>query len=260
MLDVIALSKRFTLTKKEQKQKNSKSMLAVNDVSLHCAAGGITGLLGCNGAGKTTTLRLLSTAMQASAGQIVWQGKNINDDLAFYRRQIGFISGNTKLYRRLTVAENMRYFGQLYQMPKTQIEQRIEELASRLQMSDFLHRKADDLSTGMYQRANLARAIVHNPQLLILDEPTTGLDVAAAEIVLQVMQQEQQAGKTVIFSTHHMHEVERLCDQIVVIHQGQRRYAGTVPNFLAQTHTERLDHALLSVIQTATSNPPSLAD
>lgn len=248
MLEVSGLYKTFRLTKKEQKQKKLKAVNAVQNLSFNCQSGRITGLLGTNGAGKTTTLRLLSTAMSATQGKISWQGKPLSSNIGDYRRQIGFISGNTKLYRRLTVAENLRYFAQLYGMEKSQIEARIDELSQRLKLGDFIERKADDLSTGMYQRANLARAIVHNPELLILDEPTTGLDVAAAEIVLKVMQEEKARGKTVIFSTHHMHEVERLCDQIVVIHQGKLRFDGQVPQFLAQTERDTLHDALLTIV------------
>jgi sodium transport system ATP-binding protein len=250
LLQVNSLSKTFSLSRKEQKLRKIKRLDAVSDVSFHCAAGSITGMLGTNGAGKTTTLRMLSTAFQASGGNIEFEGTDIYQNISQYRSQIGFISGDTKLYRRLTVAENLRYFGRLYGMNKTELESSIEQLSQRLQLSEFLHRKADDLSTGMYQRANLARALVHNPKLLILDEPTTGLDIAAAEIVLDVMKEEQQRGKTVIFSTHHMHEVSRLCDQIVVINKGKNAFTGSIPEFLEQTTQPSLDLALLSVVKT----------
>ncbi|RXJ71989.1 ABC transporter [Veronia nyctiphanis] len=231
MLKVENISKTFRLNKKEAKRQGKQIINAVDNISFDCQPGTICGMLGTNGAGKSTTLRLLSTAMLPTSGDISWKQKSIDKRVNEYRRKVGFLSGNTKLYRRLTVSENMRYFGQLYGMTEQEIFVRTEKLAAQLELGNFIDRRADELSTGMYQRATLGRALIHDPELLILDEPTTGLDVKAAETVLEVMENEKSAGKTVIFSTHHMHEVERLCDEIVVINKGKCVFAGPQSGF-----------------------------
>lgn len=247
MLKVQGLCKEFKLAKKvkgEEPRAQGKIFKAVSELTFEARRGEVVGLLGANGAGKTTTLRLLSGILKPSSGSIECELANFQEEPSEYRRQLGFLSGSKGLYDRLTVHENLNYFGRLYGMNRADIKSRIEELSQMLELSAFLHRKVSELSTGMRQRASIARALIHDPQLVILDEPTTGLDIVATERVLQCIEKLKAAGKTLLFATHHMHEVDLLCDRILVIDQGRSRFFGNLPEFLSHYETECLNRAL----------------
>jgi sodium transport system ATP-binding protein len=243
MIEVKNLKKRFQLDKKTIKENRKKdpAMLdvredggwfnAVRDVSFSCKAGQVLGLLGPNGAGKTTSLRMLSTALQPTQGQIVINGEDVVADPLAMRKRIGFLSGSTNLYHRLTVRENVRYFGSLHNMPDDELDSEIERIFALLDINRFADKKADSLSTGMKQRANIARAVIHKPQVIILDEPTTGLDVISAETILDFIESYKGSNVPVIFSTHHLHEVEKLCDRVVLIDDGMTQFNGTLDEF-----------------------------
>lgn len=239
MIEIKKLAKRFAvdnpkkLSEQERKDPRLKGRFfhSVQDVSFSCNNGEVLGLLGPNGAGKTTTLRILSTALKADAGSIFIDGEDVLQNPIIARKKIGFLSGTTGLYGRLSGRENIAYFGQLHGMSKSQIEQRIDELADLLDMHSFLDRRSETFSSGMKQKTAIARAVMHKPALVILDEPTTGLDIMATQTVLEFIQRLKADGTPVIFSTHHLDEVNELCDRVTVIDQGSSCFNGSLQDF-----------------------------
>lgn len=221
---------------------------AVRDVSMRVGAGEVLGLLGPNGAGKTTLLRVLATALSPSRGRVLLDGVDLGREPLGVRRRLGFLSGDTGLYERLTAREVLRYFGRLWGMTGEAIERRTGELAAVLEMQGFLERRCGALSTGMRQRVSIARALFHDPAVVIFDEPTTGLDVAAADTILRLVERCRAEGKTVVLSTHHMHEVERVCDRVVLIHEGTVRFEGDVAAMREAGGGGALDQAFLRLI------------
>jgi sodium transport system ATP-binding protein len=199
---------------------------AVSDVSFDCKPGAIFGLLGPNGAGKTTTLRILSTVLKPTGGTAIVAGYDVVAEPEKVRANIGFMSANTGIYDRMTAWELVEYFGQLYQMPKERLRERMELIFGWLQMNDFRDVLGSKMSTGMKQKVSIARTIVHDPPVLIFDEPTSGLDVLVARIVLQKIAELRDQGKTIIFSTHAMHEVKKLCSRVAIIHRGRVQAEG----------------------------------
>ena len=247
MLTVQGLRKIFRLSKKASSSEPraiNGEFPAVNGLNFDAKRGEVIGLLGANGAGKTTTLRLLAGIMKATSGQIDCALANPQTDRLAYRRQLGFLSGSKGLYDRLTVRENLHYFGRLYQLRPTQLTERVSELSDLLALESFLDRRVSDLSTGMRQRAAIARALVQDPQLIVFDEPTTGLDIVATERVLQCMEQLKLAGKTILFATHHLEEVSLLCDRILVVDQGEQQFFGSIESFLTRYDSSHLNQAL----------------
>ena len=209
--------------------KEFGSLRAVDDLSFHVDRGEIFGLLGPNGAGKTTTLRMLSGLLSPTTGEAFIAGHSMTGNRQAARGALGFLTGDMDLYRRLTPAELLTYFGQLYEVPKSELRSRVEYLIDAFGIADFRDQHCEKLSTGQKQRVSIARTLVHDPAVVILDEPTTGLDIMASEFILQFMRDmAREQDKTVIFSTHHLNEVERLCDRIAVIHQGRLRQSGPV--------------------------------
>lgn len=241
MITVNQLAKRFAvenpkkLSEQEKKDPRLKGRFfhSVKDVSFRCEKGQVLGLLGPNGAGKTTTLRMLSTALQADEGQISIDGVDAIKQPIEARRKIGFLTGATGLYGRLSGRENIEYFGRLQGMSETEIASRIDELANLLDMHSFLDRRSENFSTGMKQKTSIARAVVHKPSVVILDEPTTGLDIMATQTVLEFIQHLKQQNTPIIFSTHHLDEVAELCDQVSVIDEGVSKFNGSVAEFSA---------------------------
>ncbi|MBE1299647.1 MAG: ATP-binding cassette domain-containing protein [Alteromonadaceae bacterium] len=239
MISVNSLAKRFAvenpkkLTTQEQNDPRLKGRFfySVEDVSFKCEKGQVLGLLGPNGAGKTTTLRILSSALKADKGEILVDGKNVSEEPIQARKSLGFLSGSTGLYGRLTGRENISYFARLHGYGKTQTEQRIEELSSLLDMDDFLDRRSETYSSGMKQKTAIARAVVHEPLAVVLDEPTTGLDIMATQTVLDFIKNLKAAGTPVIFSTHHLEEVAELCDLGTVIDHGTTKFMDSIETF-----------------------------
>ena len=244
MIEVRELRKVFRVKKRGD-------VTAVDGVSFRAGAGEVFGLLGPNGAGKTTTLRILSTALKPSSGTIVVDGIDIAVEPGEVRRRIGFLSGSTSLYPRLTPREIVTYFARLYGMEDQAIEERIEELFARLDMNDFADRRADTLSTGQKQKASIARTVVHDPKIVVFDEPTSGLDVMTSRQIIRLVQQCKDEGKCVIFSTHYMGEAERLCDRLAVIHQGRLYAEGTPQEIMTTTETDDLEAAFLRLVGAA---------
>ena len=202
--------------------------VAVNRVSLSVQSGEIFGLLGPNGAGKTTVLRILSTVLKPTSGVAKVAGYDVECDPAEVRRNIGFVSNNTAIYDRMTAWEMVEYFGRLHGMPGKDLEARLETLFAQLRMNDFRDIPGGKMSTGMKQKVSIARAMVHDPPVLVFDEATLGLDVLVARNLLAVIRSLRDAGKCIIFSTHIMSEVERLCDRIAIMHRGSILDTGTL--------------------------------
>jgi sodium transport system ATP-binding protein len=231
MLEVIGVHKTYKIEKRREQvdaRAQGRAFHAVRDVSFSASSGEVLGLLGPNGAGKSTLLGMLATALAPTAGRVVVAGFDVVAEPAGARARLGFLSGATGLYDRLTGRELLRYFGRLYGLSEARIAGRIEDLCAELDLLPVLDRRCGTLSTGNRQRISIARALIHEPDVAILDEPTTGLDVRAAESMLVVIERLRERGKTVVVSTHHMHEVERLCDRVVLLDEGVTRFSGTV--------------------------------
>jgi len=256
MIEIKQLAKKFAvenpkkLSEQEKKDPRLKGRFfhSVQDVSFRCEKGQVLGLLGPNGAGKTTTLRMLSTALQPNGGSVEINGTDVLKDPIVARQKIGFLSGSTGLYGRLTGRENIHYFAQLHGMNEADISQRIEELADLLDMHSFLDRRSENFSTGMKQKVSIARAVVHRPEVVILDEPTTGLDIMATQTVLAFIRGLKAQGIPVIFSTHHLDEVDELCDRVTVIDEGNTKFDGDIEQFRALAKGS-LHQAFLSSIE-----------
>jgi sodium transport system ATP-binding protein len=211
--------------------------VAVDRVSFTVRPGEIFGLLGPNGAGKTTVLRILSTVLQSTSGVALVSGYDVATQSAEVRRRIGFVSNNTAIYDRMTAWELVQYFGRLHGMPKDVLNQRLESLFDQLRMNDFRDVPGAKMSTGMKQKVSIARAMVHDPPVLVFDEATLGLDVLVARNLLSVIRSLRDAGKCLIFSTHIMSEVERLCDRIAIMHRGRILDTGSLED-LRTRHNE----------------------
>ncbi|NNG43708.1 ATP-binding cassette domain-containing protein [Pseudoalteromonas sp. NEC-BIFX-2020_002] len=256
MIEVTGLKKKFKLTKDHKKNKLEKVdpredkdyFHSVRDVSFQCAKGEVLGLLGPNGAGKTTTLRMISTALKPDEGTIYIAGEDIVKKPLFGRKSIGFLSGSTGLYGRLTVKENIEYFAKLHGMNKAAIKTRCDELFDLLDMHSFIDKRAENLSTGMKQKANIARAVVHQPAVVVLDEPTTGLDIMTTQTVIEFIKGLKAQGTPVIFSTHHLDEVALLCDRVAVINEGISCFDGTVEEFKKAGNSEELNQAFMNIL------------
>ncbi|MCR9118044.1 MAG: ATP-binding cassette domain-containing protein, partial [bacterium] len=199
---------------------------ALSGISFEATAGQIFGLLGPNGAGKTTALRILSTILRPSGGSAHINGFDVATQPSQVRRQIGFVSVNTAIYDRMTAKEMVEYFGRLFGIEEEELQSRIATLLSRLQMEDFAETLGAKMSTGMKQKVSIARALIHDPPVLVFDEATSGLDVLAARALLDTICELRDQGKCVIFSTHIMREAERLCDEIAIMNRGRVLAAG----------------------------------
>jgi sodium transport system ATP-binding protein len=218
-------------------------------VSFRVEPGTIYGLLGANGAGKTTTLRLLATLLKPTSGSAIVAGHDVAREPDKVRANMGFLATSTALYARLTAREMIAYFGRLNGLDGSPLRERIRMLADELDMHEFLDRRCDKLSTGMKQKTSIARTLVHDPQVMIFDEPTLGLDVMAARSIIQFVRECRGRGKTVIYSTHVMSEAERLCDVIGVIHGGALRAEGTLAELRARTGETDLEECFIRIVQ-----------
>lgn len=220
---------------------------AATDISFTCFPGEVFGLLGANGTGKTTILRMLSTVLKPTSGRAWVAGFEISEQPQAVRENIGFLSSDTGVYGRLTARELMRYFGQLFGISSETIEARIEEISTRFDMKDFLDSRCDRLSSGQKQKVSIGRTIIHNPPILILDEPTTGLDVLAAEEIVRFIRQARNEGRCIILSTHIMREAEKLCDRIGILREGRIQICGTLSYLYEQMQTMDLEEVFLRI-------------
>ena len=221
---------------------------AVQNVGFHAEDGRITGLLGPNGAGKTTTMRMLYTLMAPDQGRVLVDGIDAAVDPVAVRRQLAVLPDARGVYKRLTARENIAYFGQLHGLSAARIRERTKVLSTALEMDDILDRQTEGFSQGQRTKTAIARALIHDPKNVILDEPTNGLDVMTTRAMRTFLRQLRDEGRCVIFSSHIMQEVAALCDRIVVIAQGKVVAQGTADELRALTGEENLEDAFVRVI------------
>jgi sodium transport system ATP-binding protein len=222
---------------------------AVDGVSFDARPGEVFGLLGPNGAGKTTTMRILCTVLKPSSGVATIAGHDVFTQPSAVRQNIGFLSANTAIYDRMTAWEMVAYFGKLYGLSDERLRERMEEVFASLQMNDFREVLGAKMSTGMRQKVSIARAIIHDPPVMIFDEPTLGLDVLVARAVLKNIERLRDLGKCILYSTHIMREVEKLCDRVAIVSQGRIQASGTLAELRelhGQTDLEELFFQLVS--------------
>ncbi|MEI7732363.1 MAG: ABC transporter ATP-binding protein [Verrucomicrobiota bacterium] len=246
-LRAINLSKRFD------------TVTAVDGVCFGVNYGEVVGLLGPNGAGKTTTLRMLAGILTPTSGQVLVQGCDLQSNPLAAKQRMGFLSGDTQLYQRLTPREVLEYFGRLYGLDEVRLARRIAQVCEELEMSAFADRPCRTLSSGQKQRANIARAFLHEPEVLILDEPTSALDVISGQFIIAAIRRQRAAGRAILFSTHIMGEAEYLCDRICLIHEGRIADQGRLDEILAHSGCTNLTDAFLWHAHNAASTGASPA-
>src|SRR5438552_12150268 len=241
MIEVRNLSKRF-------RDKKRGEIRAVDGVSFRCAPGQIYGLLGANGAGKTTTLRMLATILEPTEGTASVCGYDVVHEPEKVRQNVGFLSTATALYPRLTARELVQYFGRLNGLNEEILRVRVDKIFDRLDMNGFRDRRCDKLSTGMKQKTSIARTLVHDPAVMIFDEPTLGLDIMTARTIIEFIRECRDRGKTVIFSTHVMSEVEKLCDIVGIIQNGKLLAEGTIEQLRQRHGVNDLEEIFVKIV------------
>lgn len=243
MIEVKALKKVYKVS-----EKNKPHVVAVNDVSFFAKDGEITGLLGANGAGKSTCLRMISGLVSADEGEIKLDGNRITSKSMSQQQHIGYMPHNSGLYPRLTAIENIEYFAKLSGVQASERNQRIQELVDLLEMHSFCDRKTEGFSQGQKTKVALARAIVHRPQNLILDEPTNGLDVLAIRGLRTILRNLRDKGHCILISSHIMQEITLLCDHIAIISDGEIVIEDSVQGILSATKTSDFEDAFVAAI------------
>ena len=241
MIEAHNLTKTF-------KDKKRGVITAVDNVSFTCRPGQIYGLLGANGAGKTTTLRMLATLLAPTGGTARLAGFDTATDPNKVRANVGFLAASTALYGRLTAREMIAYFGRLNGMTDDAIRARIKVLSAELDMAEFLDRRCDKFSTGMKQKTSIARTIIHDPAVMIFDEPTLGLDVMTARAIVKFVRDCRDRGKTVIYSTHIMSEVEKICDLVGIIHNGRLVTEGSLDQLRARFGEQDMEEIFVKAV------------
>ena len=236
------------MLKVENLTKKFKDFTAVDNVSFEAGKGEIFGLLGPNGAGKTTTIRVIATILEATDGTAEVNGFDIKKQPEKVRANVGLLTTDIGLYDRFSARENLRYFGQLYGLDGEKLEDRIQELIDILNMRSFADKRAGKFSTGMKQKVAIARSIIHDPAVIIFDEPTAGLDVLAAQTVVNFMKSAREMGKLVILSTHDMYDAEKLCERVAIIHKGKIVVVDRVENIKNETGTKNLEGAFIKLV------------
>ncbi len=239
----------LTLIKIENITKQFGTFTAVREVSFQVEKGEIFGLLGENGAGKTTTLRMLATMLRPTSGTATMAGFDIVSEPEKVRSKIGILfGGETGLYDRLTCEENISYFGELNDMSKAKIDERIKILAKTFGMEEYITRRAGKLSKGMKQKVAFARSIIHDPDIMLFDEPTSGLDVSAIRDVHEFIRTCKKEGKTIVFSSHTMSEVEKLCDRIAIIHKGELIEKGKIDDIKEKYGSNDIEEIFIRLV------------
>jgi sodium transport system ATP-binding protein len=236
MLEVTNLHKLF---KKQDKKTKEITYAGIHDISFTAKPGRIFGLIGANGAGKTTTMRILADLTSPQSGSVKLDGKTYKQ-IREIKKRIGFVSGETQIFDRLTPHETMSIFGELAGMSHSEVEQRIDQLAHQLQMQEFMNLPVNNFSTGMKQKISIARALVTDPQVLIFDEITNGLDIFAAKAVKDIIAQLRDSGKIILFSTHIMPDADDLCDDVAIVHKGNVVIEGARSKLLEEHKVDSL--------------------
>lgn len=241
MIEAHGLTKVFS-------DKKRGVIKAVDGMSFTCRPGQIYGLLGANGAGKTTTLRMLATLLKPTAGQAVIGGFDTVWQADDVRRRVGYLATSTAIYARLTAREAVTYFGRLNGLDHQKVKERVKTLADVLEMHEFLDQRCDKLSTGMKQKVSIARTLVHDPSVIIFDEPTVGLDVLAARALHAFIRECRSQGRTIIYSTHVMSEVEKLCDVVGIVHDGRMLAEGTLTELKTRFGETDMEEIFVKVV------------
>lgn len=253
MITVNSLVKSYKVSKKQQKAENlpSTEVQAVKEVSFTCQPGRVFSLIGPNGAGKTSTLRVIATILKPTIGSVQVAGHDVVDHPRAVKRNLGFLTGSTGLYERLTPNELVVYFARLNDMDKQKFETQKDELFTLLDIHPFANKRIGKLSTGMKQKVSIARTMIHDPEVVVFDEPTSGLDVITASNIIDLIRRCREMGKTVIFSTHIMGEVELLSDDLAIIHEGELKYNDTYDNFRSQMQSDSMVEEFIRMIKAA---------
>ncbi|WP_025026087.1 ATP-binding cassette domain-containing protein [Caldalkalibacillus mannanilyticus] len=239
MIEIIEVTKRF--------QDKKTHVTALKHVTFTVEKGQVVGLLGENGAGKTTLLRTIATLLTPSEGRVCVSNYDTIKNADAIKKKIGVLfGGETGLYDRLTARENLEYFASLYGMNKHETKVRIDELAKMFGMRDYLNRRVGAFSKGMRQKVAIARAIIHNPEIILFDEPTTGLDITSSNVFRQLVHQLKREGKTIIFSSHIMEEVTMLCDTVAMMHKGELIHHDSLENLYKAEGTRDLNYIFMS--------------
>lgn len=249
MIEIQDLTKVFKLNKKQMKEAKTKNSrkVAVSHLSLTAKKGEIYGLLGPNGAGKTTTLRCIATIIKPTEGEIYVSGHEVQREAEEVRKNIGFLTSDIKLDPQFSPDYMFEFFGRLHNVPKETLKQRKEELFTYFGINEFAHKHIKDLSTGMKQKAAIAVSLVHDPDIVIFDEPTNGLDIVTARSVTDYLKKLKEEGKLVIVSTHIMSEAEKLCDRIGIMIDGRKAAEGTLKELLEETGSADLEDAFFEL-------------
>ncbi len=255
MIVLDKVSKKFRLSKKQKREMGNgykgNFIWSVSDVSFKCQPGRIFTLVGPNGAGKTTTLRMIATMLKPSSGKIRVAGYDTVKNPEHVRKNIGFLTGSTGLYARLTPKEFVKYYADLNGMDEAIFKKRRDDLFDILDINEFANRRIGKLSTGMKQKVSIARTMIHDPDVVIFDEPTVGLDVITSRSIIQLIKNSKEMGKTVIFSTHIMGEVSLISDDLAIIHKGKLLYNSTYENFIAHMKTGTIEDEFIKIIKEA---------
>ena len=245
MIEVKNISKEF---QKKINQKETITFFADKNISFTAKEGEVVGILGPNGAGKTTLLRMIAGIMTPTAGEIIIDDKTYKKNSIDIKKRIAFLTGNTKLYKDISPYELLKMCGEYYDIPKKDLEKRINEIIKRFDMESFKHQKIDTLSTGQYQRTGISRCLVHDPKYYILDEPTSGLDVISSKVIIDFVKEEKKNKKCILYSTHYMEEAENICDKIVMINKGKVIATGTPEEIRKKTKTTNLRDSFFVLI------------
>jgi sodium transport system ATP-binding protein len=260
MIQASNLSKRFERSVKKGRRTSKEEFFAVDGISITAGEGEIVGILGPNGAGKTTLLRMLGMLMTPTMGEITLTGSDgiPITDMTKKKEAIGYLSGNTKLYQRFSIREYLQFMGELYNLDDAEIKRRVAEVISVLDMEAFADNHIGKLSTGQTQRASIARCLMADPALYILDEPTLGLDIISADAIISFMREQKQKGKTVLYSTHYLEEAQVLCDRIYMICNGRIVASGTPSELMERTQSANIREAFHKIYDNAVKEGSNL--
>ncbi|MCI9234157.1 MAG: ABC transporter ATP-binding protein [Bacilli bacterium] len=245
MLKVKDLKKKFI---RYNSKKQKEEFYADNGISFEAKEGEIIGVLGPNGAGKTTLLRMIAGILEPTSGTIEFDGLNYSKNEIEIKKNIAYLSGNTKIYNTLSTYELLKMCAEIYEVKKENIDSRIKEIAKTLNMESFLYNRIANLSTGQTQRVNIARCLIHDPKYYILDEATSGLDIISSQVILDFMKEEKKKGKIILYSTHYMEEAENICDYVIMINKGVIIKEGTPEKIRKETKTTNLRDAFFALI------------
>lgn len=245
MLKVENITKEFT---KKTSEKETITFLANDNISFTAKPGEVVGILGPNGAGKTTLLRIIAGIMEPSKGTVTIDDKTYKKDSIEIKKEIAYLSGNTKLYKDISPYELLEMTASYYGLSKKEYQKKIKEISNKFNMTSFLHQRIGTLSTGQYQRTSISRCLIHNPKYYILDEPTSGLDVISSKTIIDFVKEMKKENKCILYSTHYMEEAENICDKIIMINKGKVIIEGTKDEIFKKTKTTNLRDSFFALV------------